>query len=250
MSTDEAGRFALNLPGSDPVSIRVLKSGFAPLTVRDLSPDSGVEPLLVLERPARFILTLTDKRGDPVSGARVFAYFGGYIPPPQHAVELSGGRYHLDGLPPEPMTIAIDVGGRTRMVEHDPSQGDLDLQVPGLGDLEATWDATLDDPAAIYVLMLESPDAEDTDIAVPLTPDALSQGSVSLSGFGSGDYKVSVARLYPGPDLRPFSLSFRVSGEPAVAYLFRDVEPVTEAATESVWVAVPASGLARVRVRR
>lgn len=133
--SDADGRFSFSGLNNPVGTLRVRKSGFAPVTIVDFQiPPPGVIADIRMERGLRLTLRVVDERGAPVRGENLRLELAGERP--FQGRRSTDNEWDFSNLPRESMKAIGVVGAREYRQDIEPLNGNQDFRVPVQGGLE------------------------------------------------------------------------------------------------------------------
>ena len=120
-TTDVNGTFVITAPADGPIDLTAVAAGFPAARAVSVQPQDGVDVVLRAPRPGRIRVTVVDREGHPVGGAKVGYravpdYLGaGYLAFLDRTLPTEpDGTTTLSSLAPGAYELTISVGGATK----------------------------------------------------------------------------------------------------------------------------------------
>lgn len=187
--SDVDGRFSFSGLTGPIGTLRVRKTGFAPVTLTPFElPPPGMVADIRLERGMRLCLRIVDERGAPVRGESLRLELAGERP--FQGRRLSENEWEFGSLPREPLVAVGMVGRREYRHEIEPLNGDQDFRVPLQGAVEISVRLVTLAPQASLRLMMRA--RNDRRVAFTKDLEATTLQSVRFDPVLPGDYAVEV----------------------------------------------------------
>ncbi len=135
--SDADGRFSFSGLGNSVGTLRLRKSGFAPVTLSEFHiPQPGIVADIRMERGLRLSLRVVDERGTPIRADRLWLEAAGERP--FQGQRRDDNAWDFGNLPRAELLAVVTVNRREYRRAIDTLNGDQDVHIPEQGALEVT----------------------------------------------------------------------------------------------------------------